>query len=569
MSNIKFDIFSGVRENGKNMYAVEVNDKIFVLDCGLRYPENELLGIDIVIPNFEYLEANANRIAGIFLTHGHADAIGALPYFVAKHPVPVYGSELTIALAKIDCANEPKACKFNDFHVVDEDTKLNFDDVPVSFFKTTHSVPDSLGIVVGTPQGTIVYTGDFKIDQTAAPDYQTNFMRVAEIGSQGVLALLSDSTNAENPIEIEDEKDVLDYITEAFEYHSGRIIAACHSSNLSRIQQVFDAAYQNKRKVFLTGYDVEKIVKTAMQLNKLHLPSDDMLVDIKHISKLDDSELVILETGRSGEPLKSLQRMALGRHNTVKLHKGDLVFITTTSTPAMETNIAKTRDMIFRSGANIKTIADNLNLSGHASRNDIQLMINLLKPQYLIPVQGEYRQLDATKECALEVGMPSDHILLADKGDVLEYAHNKLQLVQSLEATDVLIDGIGVGDIGNIVLRDRKLLSENGIFIAVVTIDRKKRKIVDTPKITSRGFIYVKTSRDLIAESRDLVTKVVQENLDNKEFDWAHLKQNIREKLNHFLYEHTKRHPVIMPVIMEINQGHPRSKKKKLKRSSK
>ena len=569
MSNIKFDIFSGVRENGKNMYAVEVNDKIFVLDCGLRYPENELLGIDIVIPNFEYLEANANRIAGIFLTHGHADAIGALPYFVAKHPVPVYGSELTIALAKIDCANEPKACKFNDFHVVDEDTKLNFDDVPVSFFKTTHSVPDSLGIVVGTPQGNIVYTGDFKIDQTAAPDYQTNFMRVAEIGSQGVLALLSDSTNAENPIEIEDEKDVLDYITEAFEYHSGRIIAACHSSNLSRIQQVFDAAYQNKRKVFLTGYDVEKIVKTAMQLNKLHLPSDDMLVDIKHISKLDDSELVILETGRSGEPLKSLQRMALGRHNTVKLHKGDLVFITTTSTPAMETNIAKTRDMIFRSGANIKTIADNLNLSGHASRNDIQLMINLLKPQYLIPVQGEYRQLDATKECALEVGMPSDHILLADKGDVLEYAHNKLQLVQSLEATDVLIDGIGVGDIGNIVLRDRKLLSEDGIFIAVVTIDRKKRKIVDTPKITSRGFIYVKTSRDLIAESRDLVTKVVQDNLDNKEFDWAHLKQNIREKLNHFLYEHTKRHPVIMPVIMEINQGHPRSKKKKIKQSSK
>ena len=565
MSNIKFDIFSGVRENGKNMYAVEVNDKIFVLDCGLRYPENELLGIDIVIPNFEYLEANANRIAGIFLTHGHADAIGALPYFVAKHPVPVYGSELTIALAKIDCANEPKACKFNDFHVVDEDTKLNFDDVPVSFFKTTHSVPDSLGIVVGTPQGNIVYTGDFKIDQTAAPDYQTNFMRVAEIGSQGVLALLSDSTNAENPIEIEDEKDVLDYITEAFEYHSGRIIAACHSSNLSRIQQVFDAAYQNKRKVFLTGYDVEKIVKTAMQLNKLHLPSDDMLVDIKHISKLDDSELVILETGRSGEPLKSLQRMALGRHNTVKLHKGDLVFITTTSTPAMETNIAKTRDMIFRSGANIKTIADNLNLSGHASRNDIQLMINLLKPQYLIPVQGEYRQLDATKECALEVGMPSDHILLADKGDVLEYAHNKLQLVQSLEATDVLIDGIGVGDIGNIVLRDRKLLSEDGIFIAVVTIDRKKRKIVDTPKITSRGFIYVKTSRDLIAESRDLVTKVVQDNLDNKEFDWAHLKQNIREKLNHFFYEHTKRHPVIMPVIMEINQGHPRSKKKKNK----
>ena len=564
MSDIKLDILSGVRENGKNMYAVEVDDQIFILDCGLMYPENELLGIDIVIPNLEYLEENADRIAGIFLTHGHADAIGALPYFVENHPVPVFGSELTVALAKIACENVPQAKKFNDFHI-DDQTEIDFDNVTVSFFKTTHSVPESLGIVIETDQGNIVYTGDFKFDQTATDGYQTDFGRIAEIGRQGVLAVLSDSTNAENPIEIENEKDVMDYIMDTFEYHNGRIIVSAHSSNLARIQQVLNAAHQNDRKVAMIGHDVEKIVRTAIKLDKLHLPADDIFVDVKEINNLKDDQIVILQTGRSGEPLKSLQKMALGRHRSVKLHQGDLVLITSTPSPARETNVARTRDMIFRSGATVKTVADDLNLSGHASRNDLQLMFNLLKPKYVIPVQGEYRQLDATKECALETGIDSDHILMVNKGDVLQYAHGKFQPAPAIDASNTLIDGIGVGDIGNIVLRDRKLLAEDGIFIAVVTIDRKKRKIVDTPKLTSRGFVYVKTSRDLMTEARKIVTKVVQSNLDNKEFDWTHLKQDIRDQLNHFLYEQTKRHPVIMPVIMEINQTFPKKNYKKSK----
>lgn len=565
MSDIKLDILSGVRENGKNMYAVEVDDQIFILDCGLMYPENELLGIDIVIPNLEYLEENADRIAGIFLTHGHADAIGALPYFVENHPVPVFGSELTVALAKIACENVLQAKKFNDFHIVDDQTEIDFDNVTVSFFKTTHSVPESLGIVIETDQGNIVYTGDFKFDQTATDGYQTDFGRIAEIGRQGVLAVLSDSTNAENPIEIENEKDVMDYIMDTFEYHNGRIIVSAHSSNLARIQQVLNAAHQNDRKVAMIGHDVEKIVRTAIKLDKLHLPADDIFVDVKEINNLKDDQIVILQTGRSGEPLKSLQKMALGRHRSVKLHQGDLVLITSTPSPARETNVARTRDMIFRSGATVKTVADDLNLSGHASRNDLQLMFNLLKPKYVIPVQGEYRQLDATKECALETGIDSDHILMVNKGDVLQYAHGKFQPAPAIDASNTLIDGIGVGDIGNIVLRDRKLLAEDGIFIAVVTIDRKKRKIVDTPKLTSRGFVYVKTSRDLMTEARKIVTKVVQSNLDNKEFDWTHLKQDIRDQLNHFLYEQTKRHPVIMPVIMEINQTFPKKNYKKSK----
>ncbi|WKB72034.1 ribonuclease J [Ligilactobacillus animalis] len=563
MSDIKIISLGGVRENAKNMYAVEVNDDIYILDCGLKYPENELLGIDIVIPDFEYLRQNARRIVGVFLTHGHADAIGALPYFVSEFDVPVFGSELTIALAKIACENEEIAKKFNDFHVINEKTEIDFPSVTVSFFKTTHSIPESLGVALKTDEGTIVYTGDFKFDQTASAQYQTDLARLAEIGNDGVLALLSDSANAENPSETVNEREIYDFISETFEYRKGRIIVACVASNISRVQQVLDAAQANDRKVALTGHDVEKIVRTALKLNKLHLPSDDILIPIKDIKRYDDDQIVILEAGRSGEPLKSLQKMALKRHRSVSLHEGDLVFITTTPSHAMETNVAKTRDMIYRSGADVKSISDELNSSGHASKNDLQLMMNLLKPRYVLPVQGEYRLLAANAHAATEVGIPAENIFLLAKGDVAEYTHGKMLVASSVEVGNTMIDGIGVGDIGNIVLRDRKILSEDGIFIAVVTIDRKKKKIVDRPKITSRGFVYVKTSRDLIAESADIITKTVQSNLDNKEFDWGHLKQDVREQLNHFLYEQTKRHPVILPVIMEINQYHGHGKNKK------
>ncbi len=563
MSDIKIISLGGVRENAKNMYAIEVNDDIYILDCGLKYPENELLGIDIVIPDFEYLRQNARRIVGVFLTHGHADAIGALPYFVSEFDVPVFGSELTIALAKIACENEEIAKKFNDFHVINEKTEIDFPSATVSFFKTTHSIPESLGVALKTEEGTIVYTGDFKFDQTASAQYQTDLARLAELGNEGVLALLSDSANAENPSETVNEREIYDFISETFEYRKGRIIVACVASNISRVQQVLDAAQANDRKVALTGHDVEKIVRTALKLNKLHLPSDDILIPIKDIKRYDDDQIVILEAGRSGEPLKSLQKMALKRHRSVSLHEGDLVFITTTPSHAMETNVAKTRDMIYRSGADVKSISDELNSSGHASKNDLQLMMNLLKPRYVLPVQGEYRLLAANAHAATEVGIPAENIFLLAKGDVAEYTRGKMLVASSVEVGNTMIDGIGVGDIGNIVLRDRKILSEDGIFIAVVTIDRKKKKIVDRPKITSRGFVYVKTSRDLIAESADIITKTVQSNIDNKEFDWGHLKQDVREQLNHFLYEQTKRHPVILPVIMEINQYHGYGKNKK------
>lgn len=562
MSNtVKIIPFGGVRENGKNMYAVQIHDDIYILDCGLKYPENELLGIDIVIPDFSYLIENKEKIVGVFLTHGHADAIGALPYFLKEINVPVFGSEMTIALAKITVNDDPKLKKFNNFHVVDEKKEIDFGDVSVSFFKTTHTIPETLGVVLSCQEGQVVYTGDFKFDQTATESYATDFGRLAQIGSKKVIALLSDSANAENPERSSNETDIADSMAETIKYHDGRIIVASVASNILRIQQVIDAAIESDRKVVLTGHDLEKIVNTAIKLNKLNIPDDNLIVPLNKLEKLDPEKTIILETGKMGEPIKALQKMASKNKGSLRIQNGDLVVIATNPSHAMETTFAKTKDMLYRAGAEVKSISDRGNATGHASQDDLQLMLNLIKPEFLIPIQGEYRLLAAHRELAKQVGLNDNQIFIASKGDVLEYKDGEMFQGKGIEVGNTMIDGIGVGDIGNIVLRDRKILSEDGVFVAVVTIDRKKKIIIKEPKITSKGFVYVKTSRDLIQESAELVKNAVQANLDNKEFDWGHLKQDVRDKLGKFLYDQTKRRPVILPVIMEVNQHHKKTKK--------
>lgn len=560
MSKIKIIPFGGVRENGKNMYAVEVDDQIFILDTGLKYPENELMGIDVVIPDWEYLRDRKNKIVGVFLTHGHADSIGALPYFLMDFNVPIFGSEMTIALAKLAVKKHKEVKKFNDFHVVDAGTAIDFNDVTVSFFQTTHTIPETLGIVLETAEGNIVYTGDFKFDQTATKGYQTDLARLAEIGSQGVLALLSDSAGAGITGASSREKDIGEYIKETFKYQDGRIIVASVASNIMRVQQIIDAAVAVDRKIVLSGSDIEQIINTAMELGKLKMPQD-ILISLKEADKLDPKQVVILETGKMGEPIKSLQQIANGDNPKIKLSDQDLVFVTTTPSYAQETEVQKTKDIIYRTGAEVKFISDDLNPSGHANQNDQQLMLNFMKPQYFIPIQGEYRLLDRHAELAEEVGIAPDRIFLTNKGDVLTYDQGEFHVGEHLDVGNTMIDGTGIGDIGNIVLRDRRVLSEDGIFVVVATIDRKKKKIVARPQITSRGFVFVKTNHQLMKQSADLVEKVVQDNLDQKEFDWGHLKQDVREKLNRFLFDQTKRHPVILPVIMEINQ-HAKKKTK-------
>lgn len=565
MADLKIIPLGGLRENGKNMYAVDYGDEIVIMDCGLQYPENELLGVDVVVPDMTYVEQNIDRVVGIFLSHGHADAIGALPYLVSKYDIPVFGSKLTVELAKITVNSDKRSRNFDDFHVVDEKTAIDFKNLSVSFFKTTHSIPGSLGIVITTPKGQIVYTGDFRFDQSAVPMFRTDYQRLADIGKGKVLALLSDSANAESPYPSADERDIYNYIWETFEYQTGRIIVASVASNIQRMQEILNAAKKTGRKVVLTGQDASKIVKTAMKLNYLTV-DNKLLVSAKDAEKLPKDKIVIVETGRMGEPINILQKMATSKHHFFHIEEDDMVFIATTPSHAMETAVAKTRDLIFRAGGEVKALSDSgLHASGQASKNDLQLMINLVHPQNLIPVQGEYRLLDAHAKIGAETGLDPKNIFVLKNGDVLKYNDDDKQfhLAKAVEAGDTMIDGIGVGDIGTIVLRDRRLLSQDGVFVAVVTIDRKKKKIVSRPKVTARGFIYLRDNKQLLDESINVIDKTIQNNLNNKEFDWSHLKQDVREDLNHFLWEKTKRHPVVLPVIMEVNQNRHRRNNKK------
>lgn len=551
-STIKLITLGGVRENGKNLYVAEVDDSIFVLDAGLKYPENEQLGVDVVIPNMDYLFENKDRIAGVFLTHGHADAIGALPYLLAEAKVPVFGSELTIELAKLFVKNNDAVKKFNDFHVIDENTEIEFGETVVSFFRTTHSIPESLGIVVKTREGNIVYTGDFKFDQSASESYATDFGRLAEIGREGVLALLSDSANADSTVQVASESEVGREITDTISDWDGRVIVAAVASNLSRIQQVFEAAAETGRRVVLTGFDIENIVRTAIRLKKLSLADERLLIKPKEMSKFEDHELIILETGRMGEPINGLRKMSIGRHRYVEIKDGDLVYIVTTPSIAKEAVVARVENMIYQAGGVVKLITQNLRVSGHANARDLQLMLNLLQPKYLFPIQGEYRGLDAHAKAAMEVGILPENILIPKRGSVMSYENGDFVPAGAVSAGDVMIDGNAIGDVGNIVLRDRKVLSEDGIFIVALTVNRKEKKIISKAKVHTRGFVYVKKSRDILRESTDLINKTVEDYLAQESFDWGELKGAVRDSLAKFLFEQTKRRPAILPVVMEV-----------------
>ncbi|HER8402693.1 TPA: ribonuclease J [Streptococcus pyogenes] len=552
MTDIKMIALGGVREYGKNFYLVEINDSMFILDAGLKYPENEQLGVDLVIPNLDYVIENKGKVQGIFLSHGHADAIGALPYLLAEISAPVFGSELTIELAKLFVKSNNSTKKFNNFHVVDSDTEIEFKDGLVSFFRTTHSIPESMGIVIGTDKGNIVYTGDFKFDQAAREGYQTDLLRLAEIGKEGVLALLSDSVNATSNDQIASESEVGEEMDSVISDADGRVIVAAVASNLVRIQQVFDSATAHGRRVVLTGTDAENIVRTALRLEKLMITDERLLIKPKDMSKFEDHELIILEAGRMGEPINSLQKMAAGRHRYVQIKEGDLVYIVTTPSTAKEAMVARVENLIYKAGGSVKLITQNLRVSGHANGRDLQLLMNLLKPQYLFPVQGEYRDLAAHAKLAEEVGIFPENIHILKRGDIMVLNDEGFLHEGGVPASDVMIDGNAIGDVGNIVLRDRKVLSEDGIFIVAITVSKKEKRIISKAKVNTRGFVYVKKSHDILRESAELVNTTVGNYLKKDTFDWGELKGNVRDDLSKFLFEQTKRRPAILPVVMEV-----------------
>lgn len=555
---IKIMILGGARENGKNMYAVQVEDEIFIMDAGLKYPDSSLLGIDVVIPDLDFFRDYGDKIAGIFLTHGHADSIGALPYILRDYDIPVFGSKLTIELAKIAVQRENRRRKNDLFHVIDADTEIEFKNANVSFFKTTHSIPDSLGIDISTKEGEIVYTGDFKFDPSAKEGFRTDFVRLSEIAQKGVLALLSDSTNAEANFPNDRQTSIEKYIFNIFENYEGRIIAAAKASNIVRVQEIFQAAAATGRHVFLTGRDAGKIVYTAMKLGYLNVPKG-LLVHSKDLKKIPDKELVILETGRMGEPLKSLQKMATNRHRMIKIKKGDLVFIATTPSHSVETMVAQTSDMIYRAGGTVKELGRDKHTSGHATGRDLQLLIDTLKPKFLIPVIGEYRLLEIHKDLAIEAGMNKKDIFLPHNGDAYALEKGRFYRTDAVPGEDIMIDGSGVGDVGNIVLRDREVLSDDGVFIAAVTIDRKKKKIISEPCVSTRGFVYIKANHALMNGASDVIKEAVNNNFEHKKFDWTELKQDVRNDVEKYLYKQTGRRPVVLPVVMEVNQNRHRA----------
>lgn len=557
MAKIKNEIIrivplGGVGEIGKNMYVIEVDSELFIIDAGLMFPEDEMLGIDIVIPDTSWLEDQQERIKGIFLTHGHEDALGALPYILQKIKAPVYGSKLTIALAKEKMKEHGVKAKVR-FQTVKSSSKLRFDGVSVSFFQTTHTIPDSLGVCIHTSEGKIVHTGDFKFDQTVTGAYSAEMGKMAMLGDQGVLCLLSDSTGAEQLGYAPSEAEVERGIAKAFHSAEGRIIIACFASNFIRIQQTLDAAYETGRKVALVGKSFERSFDLAVKLGYIQLQAEDILIPVHEIKKYEDDQIVIISTGAMGEPIEALKKMATRNHKLVSVKRGDTVMIAATVSPGLETIVVKTVDLLYRAGAEVISPAkQRIHTSGHGTQEDLKLMLNLMKPKYFIPIQGEYRMLTAHAKIAQDLGIPTYHIFIPENGGTIEYKNGKMSLGNKVPSGNVLIDGIGVGDVGNIVLRDRKLLSQDGIFTVVVTLDKKNKRIASGPEIISRGFVYVRESEQLIEESAKIVKSIVESAINESTFDWSSIKQEIRDKLNQYLFDQTKRRPMILPIIMEV-----------------
>lgn len=548
--SIKLVALGGVGEFGKNMYLAEVDEDIFVIDAGLMFPENEMFGIDVVIPDITYLAENKHRVKAIFLTHGHEDHIGALPYLLRRVDVPVYGTKLTLALATAKFS-EQDFLKNVYMEEIDTDTNLQFGSVEVSFFRTNHSIPDSVGVCIHTSQGAIVYTGDFKFDQAASKLYKPEIGKMAQIGESGVLCLLSDSTEAERPGYTVSEAIVKKELSDAFYNAKGRIIAACFASDLNRIQHIFDLANEHERKIVVVGKSLQRIYDIAVDLGYLQIQKD-LIIPFSDINQFEDEKLIVLMTGIQGEPFEALQRMAKQIHKQININKGDLVLIAGSPLRGSEVALYKTIDMLYRAGANIISSKHTIHASSHGSQEELKFMMNLMKPKFFIPIHGEYRMLKAHAKLAMTVGIPSENIIIPEKGEVIELNEEEIFYHGKVPSGNVLIDGIGVGDVGNIVLRDRKLFSQDGVLVVVVTLKKSEKRIVGDPEVITRGFVYVRESEKLIEESISIVKEAVERYLIKESIDWGGIKQEIREKLNQFLFEKTKRKPMIIPILMEV-----------------
>ena len=540
----------GLGEIGKNMTVIRYGDEMIVVDSGLMFPENDMLGVDLVIPDFNYLLENQECLKAIVLTHGHEDHIGALPYVLKKISVPVYGTKLTLGI--LEGRLRENGVDSGNLHAVMPGEIIMLGCFSVGFIRVNHSIPDSVGLSIKTPLGMIVHTGDFKIDYTPVDGKMTDFRRLADIGNKGVLLMLADSTNSEREGHTPSEKTVGVAFNREFQKADGRIIVATFSSNVHRIQQVIDNAVKYNRKVAILGRSMVNVVNISQELGYIHAP-EGTLIDIEEVGNYPANKIVIITTGSQGEPMSALTRMALSDHRQVDILQGDTVIISATPIPGNEKLVAKTIDNLLRLGANvIYSRNDGIHVSGHASREELKLMHNLIKPKFFIPVHGELHHLFAHAKLAEELGMPKENIFVGENGFVFEFTKERGRIAGRINWGIIMVDGLGVGDVGNIVLRDRRQLSQDGILIVVVTMNRDNGKLVAGPDIVSRGFVYVRESEELMEEAKNRVIQALKHCAEESIYDWTTIKVNIKDVLAQYLFEQTRRRPMILPIIMEV-----------------
>lgn len=548
---LQFIPLGGLGEIGKNMAALVHQNDIILIDAGLAFPEEDMPGIDIVLPDITYLMENRDKIRGIFLTHGHEDHIGALPYVLRQINVPIYGARLTIGMVELKLQEHQIALHPASRSLTPGET-VRAGSFSVELFRVNHSIPDATGLIIKNPVGTVVHTGDFKFDHTPVDGRVADFQRIAEVGREGVLLLLADSTNAERPGYTPSEKTVGKTFDRVIEGADGRVIVASFASQVHRIRQVVEAAVRHHRRVAVVGRSMENVVQKAIELGYLDFPAGTWM-DVEELRKLAAEQIVIVTTGSQGEPMSALTRMSTADHRKVTIVPGDTVVISATAIPGNEKYVARTVDNLYRLGAHVVYgSAANIHVSGHACQEELKLMLNLVRPQYFVPVHGEYRHLVHHAQLAKDVGIDPSHVLIGENGSVFEFTKTSGSIVGTVPSGKVLVDGVGVGDVGNIVLRDRKQLSNDGILIVVVGMDAQSGLLVSGPDIVSRGFVYVRESEALLDEARQRVKTALNQLEGNNLSEWSAIKSAVRETLGRFLWDKTKRRPMILPIIMEV-----------------
>lgn len=551
-TRLKVIALGGLEEIGKNMTVLEYGNDIIIIDCGLAFPEDDMLGIDLVIPDITYLAKNVEKIRGIVLTHGHEDHIGALPYVLKQLKVPVFGTLLTLGLLE-NKLREHKMLDKTTLHTVVPGEKVKLGEMVVEFIHTNHSIADSVALAIQTPVGTVIHTGDFKVDYTPIDGEIIDLQRFAELGSQGVLLLMSDSTNAERKGFTMSEKTVGKVFERIFEETPrNRIMVATFSSNIHRIQQIINAAYMYGRKVAIIGRSMVNAVKTASELDYLWIPPRT-LIDINEIKNYRDEQLVIITTGSQGETMSALSRIANSEHKQVSVKPDDKIIISASAIPGNEKNVIRVVNELLKKGADVVYGGiEDIHVSGHARQEELKLMLALTKPKFFMPVHGEYMHLSCHRDLAISMGMDKKNIFVNKLGDVLELSKNEAKVTGTVQTGQVMVDGLGVGDVGNIVLRDRKHLSEDGLMVVVVSMEEETGQIVAGPDIISRGFVYVRESEGLMEGAKEVVLKALQECEEKNITSWNYIKNLIKDTLKNYIWQKTKRSPMILPIIMEV-----------------